>query len=139
MKRSTMKETLVNYIWKRRAGGFFNTEKSILLIDSAKSHSGREVEQAFSGVKCSIKIIHGILTPLLLFLETHVNTGTHDTHVNRWEDWVENGEAEFTKKEIARRASYQLVPEWADDTWKKTTTGDLIMKGFQQYDYIEYA
>ena len=137
MKRSTMKETLVNYIWKRRAGGFFNTEKSILLIDSG--HSGREVEQAFSGVKCSIKIIHGILTPLLLFLETHVNTGTHDTHVNIWEDWVENGEAEFTKKEIARRASYQLVPEWADDTWKKTTTGDLTMKGFQQYDYIEYA
>ena len=76
---------------------------------------------------------------MLLFLETHVNTGTHDTHVNRWEDWVENGEAEFTKKEIARRASYQLVPEWADDTWKKTTTGDLTMKGFQQYDYIEYA
>ena len=139
MKRSTMKETLVNYIWKRRAGGFFNTEKFILLIDSAKSHSGREVEQAFSGVKCSIKIIHGILTPLLLFLETHVNTGTHDTHVNIWEDWVENGEAEFTKKEIARRASYQLVPEWADDTWKKTTTGDLIMKGFRKYDYIEYA
>ena len=116
----------MNYIWKRRAGGFFNTEKSILLIDSPKSHSGREVEQAFSGRKCSIKIIHGILTPLLLFLETHVNTGTHDTHVNRWEDWVKNGEAKFTKKEIARRASYQLVPQWADDTWKKTTTGDLI-------------
>ena len=75
----------------------------------------------------------------MLFLETHVNTGTHDTHVNRWEDWVENGEAEFTKKEIARRASYQLVPEWADDTWKKTTISDLTMKGFQQYDYIEYA
>ena len=134
-----MNETFVNYIWKKRAGGFFNTEKFILLIDSAKSNSGREVKQAFSGIKCSIKIIHGILTPLLLFLETHVNTGTHDTHVNIWEDWVENGEAEFTKKEIARRASYQLVPEWADDTWKKTTTGDLIMKGFRQYDYIECA
>ena len=127
-----MKETFVNYIWKKRAGGFFKIEKSILLIDSAKSHSGREVGHAFSDVKCSIKIIHGILTKLLLFLETHVNTGTDDTHVNRQEDWVENGGAEFRKKEIARRVSYQPVPEWADDTWKNTTTGDLIMKGFHQ-------
>ena len=77
-----MKETYVNRIWKKRAGGFFNTGKPILL-DSAKSHSGRAVEQAFSIVKWSVKIIHDILTPLLLFLETNVNTRTHDTHVNR--------------------------------------------------------
>ena len=108
-------------------------------LHSAKSHSGGEVEQAFSGVKCSVKIIHGILTRLLLFLETNVNTRTHDTHVNRWEVWVENGEGEFTKWEFARCASYQLVAEWADDSWKKAATGDLILKGFRQYDYVEYA
>ena len=96
MKRPMVKETYVNHIWKKRAGGFFNIGKPILL-DSAKSHSGRAVEQAFSGVKCSVKIIHGILTPLLLFLETNVNTRTHNTHANRWEDWVKNGEDEFTK------------------------------------------
>ena len=114
-----MKETYINHIRKKRAAGCFNTGKSILLIDSAKSHSGSEVEQGFSGVKCSVKIIHCILTPLLLFLETHVNTGTHNTKVNRWKDWVENGEAELTKKEFARRVLYKLVAEWADDTWKK--------------------
>ena len=114
-----MKETYINHIRKKRAAGCFNTGKSILLIDSAKSHSGSEVDQGFSGVKCSVKIIHCILTPLLLFLETHVNTGTHNTKANRWKDWVENGETEFTKKEFARRALYKLVAEWADDTWKK--------------------
>ena len=46
-------------IWKRRSGGFFNAGKSILLMDSAKSHLGDEVEQAFTDVSSSIKIIHG--------------------------------------------------------------------------------
>ena len=83
MKRSMKKETYVNHIWKKRAGGFFNTGKPTILIDSAKSYSGREVEQAFSGVKCSVKIIHDILKLLLLFLETNMNNRTHDTHVSR--------------------------------------------------------
>ena len=59
MKYSMMKETYVKHIWKRRPGGFFNTGKSILLMDSAKSHLGDEVEQAFTDVSSSIKIIHG--------------------------------------------------------------------------------
>ena len=46
MKCSMMKETYVKCIWKRRPYGFFNTGKSILLMDSAKSHLGDEVEQA---------------------------------------------------------------------------------------------
>ena len=46
MKYSMMKETYVKCIWKRRPYGFFNTGKSILLMDSAKSHLGDEVEQA---------------------------------------------------------------------------------------------
>ena len=60
-------------IWKRRPDGFFNTGKSILLIDSAKSHLGNEVEQAFTDKNNSIKIIHGGITPLLQFLDIHVN------------------------------------------------------------------
>ena len=46
MKYSMKKETYVKRIWKRRPYGFFNTGKSILLMDSAKSHLGDEVEQA---------------------------------------------------------------------------------------------
>ena len=53
------KETYVKRIWKIRLIGFFNTRKCILLMDSAKSHLGDEVEQAFTDVSSSIKIIHG--------------------------------------------------------------------------------
>ena len=65
MKCSMVKEAYVKCVWKRRPGGFFNTEKSILLMDSAKRHLGDEVEQAFTEVSSSIKIVHGGMTLLL--------------------------------------------------------------------------
>ena len=70
--KEMMKETYVKRIWKRRPGRFFNTGKSILLMYSAKRHLGDEVEQVFTDVNSSIKIIHGGMTPLLQFLDTHV-------------------------------------------------------------------
>ena len=107
-------------------------------MDSAKSHLGDEVEQAFTDVNSSIKIIHGGMTPLLQFLDTHVNKPFKDSMKEKWEDWIVNGEAEFTEKGNRKRASYQLVAEWADDTWKKVATDELIIKGFRQCGYIEY-
>ena len=56
----------------------------------------------------------------------------------KWEDWIVNGEAEFTKKGNRKHASYQFVAEWADHTWKKVATDELITKGFRQWGYIEY-
>ena len=138
VKCSMMKETYVKRIWKRRPGGLFNTGKSILLMDSAKSHLGDEVEQAFTDVKSSIKIIHGGMTPLLQFLDTHLGKPFKDIMKEKWEDWIVNGEAEFMEKGNRKRVSYQLVAEWADDTWKKVATDELIIKGFRQCGYVEY-
>ena len=87
MKCSRLKETYVKRIWKRRPGGFFNTGKSILLMNSAESHLGDEVEQAFTDVNSSINIIHGGMTPLLQFLDTHVNRPFKDIMKEKWEDW----------------------------------------------------
>ena len=98
-------DTYVNHIRKRRPEGF-STQRSIHLIESAKVYSAHEVEQGFSGVNCSVKIIHDILTPLLQFLDTHVNIGTHNTQVNKGENWIEKVESEFTEKRFARRTSY---------------------------------
>ena len=108
MKCSIMKETYVKRIWKRRPGGFFNTGKSILLMDSAKSHLGDEVEQAFTDVNSSIKIIHGGMASLSQFLDNHVNKPFKEIMKEKWEDWIANGEAEFTQKGKRKCASYQL-------------------------------
>ena len=35
-------------------------------------------------------------------------------------------------------ANLILTAEWADDTWKKVTTDELIIKWFRQCGYIQY-
>ena len=55
----------------------------------------------------------------------------------KWEDWIVNGEAKFREKGKRKRASYKLVAEWADDTWKKVATDESIIR-FRQCGYIEY-
>ena len=58
----------------------------------------------------------------------------------RCENWIENGKAKFTDEGNRRHASYQLVVEWVDvATWKKVATDALLMKGFRQCGYTEYA
>ena len=54
------------------------------------------------------------------------------------EDWIANGETEFPEKGNRKDASYELVAEWVDDTWKNVATDELIIKGFRQCGYIEY-
>ena len=107
-------------------------------MDSAKSHLGDEIEQAFTDKNSSINIIHGVMTPLLQFLDTHVNKPFKDIIKEKWGDWIVNEEAEFMEKGNRKSASYQLVVEWADDTWKKVATDELIIKWFCQCGYIEY-
>ena len=107
-------------------------------MDCAKSHLCDEVEQAYTDVTSSIKIIHGAMTPLLQFLDTHVIKPFKDIMKEKWEDWIVNGEAEFMEKGNKKRVSYQLVAEWPDDGSKKVATDELILKGFRQCGYIEY-
>ena len=103
-----MKETYMKRIWKRRPGGFFNTGKCILLMDSAKSHLGDEVEQAFTDVNSSIKIIHGGMASLSQFLDNHVNKPFKEIMKEKWEDWIANEELEFKRKGKRKHASCQL-------------------------------
>ena len=77
-------------------------------MDSAKSHLGDEVEQAFTDVNSSIKIIHGGMGPLSQFLDTHVNKPFKEIMKEKWDNWIANREAEFPQKGKRKHASCQL-------------------------------
>ena len=92
------------------------------------NHLGAEIEKQFEDANSSVKIIKGRMTHLLQFLRTNPNNLFKDVLKEKWEDWIENGEAEYTEGGNRMRASYQVVAEWADDAWKKDA---LIMEGFR--------
>ena len=115
-------------------------------MGSAKSHLGDEVEQAFTDVNSSIKIIHGGLTHRSCSFWI---TGWTELYVDcmwkyyKWvvlyvEIWLVCGEVEFMETGNRKPASYKLVPERVDCTQKRVATDELIKKGFRQCGYIEY-
>ena len=66
-------------------------------MDSAKSHLGEKVEESLKKEDVSVKYIHTGMTPLLQFLDTRVNYPFKDGMKEKWEEWISNGEQEFTK------------------------------------------
>ena len=107
-------------------------------MDPAKSHLGEEVKRAFVDQNSDVEIIHGGMTPLLQFQDTHVNKPFKDRMRDEWEAWIEGTEVEYTASGNRKRASYQLVAEWADKIWKEVATDDVILQGFRECGYIEY-
>ena len=93
MKRDIMVKEFISKIWARCPGGYFKTGKSVILLDSHQSHFGKEVDQAFELSNTTTKMIHGGMTPLIQFLDTHINKPFKDCLKEAWETWMEAGVA----------------------------------------------
>ena len=138
MKQTFMVQSYIPGIWKRRPGGYFNTGKSVLLMDSVKSHIGDQIDAKFTECMSKAMLVHAGMTPLLQFKDTHINKAFKDDLTQQWEDWLESGEMEYTESGNRRRASYELVCTWVNDAWRRVATDETILKGFRECCYIYY-
>ena len=137
MTQNFMVSTFSTKIWKRRPGGFFNTGQSMLLMDSATCDLNGGIPEALTASNTNFKYIDTGMTPRLLqFLDSHVNKPFKDGLKEKWQEWSDFGEREYTEVGNRRRASYTRVAEWVFDVWRKATTNDLIVRGFRQCGYI---
>ena len=122
----------------KRPGGFFNSLSTLLIMDSATSHKTEAVKEQLTEKKIGAKIIHGGLTPLIQYLDTHVNKSFKGNVRALWEDWMAHGKAEYTKTGKRRRASYEMVTGWVHNVWNKVED-EQILKGFRENGYINYT
>ena len=116
---------------------FFKQKKSLLIMDTARSHIGDEIGSTFQNLETDAKYVDGGMTPLLQFLDTHVNKSFKDRLKDTWADWMDCGEVEYTRTGKSRRASYEMVAKWAQAAWKEVPN-DMIVSGFKQCGYIEW-
>ena len=69
------------------------------------------------------------MTPLLQVMDTHVNKPFKDILKNKWAEWLDHGEQEFTRTGKRRRASYEMIAQWVFEAWRLITP-DSICKRF---------
>ena len=138
MAGELMANSFTNDLWRKRPGAFFQQPKSLLIMDSARAHTTNEAAEALDGTNTKVDIIDGGMTPLLQLVDTHVNKPFKDHLREKWDEWMTDGEIQYTASGKRKRASYQMVVEWINDVWRKVATDDAIMKGFKECGYIGY-
>ena len=78
------------------------------------------------------------MTPLLPFLDTHIDKPFKDILKERGAEWIASGTEEYTKQGNRHRASYETICQWVFETWKSVAKPAFIVSGFQQCGYIEW-
>ena len=137
MKSIFMIDLYADKLWKHRPGCFFQQLKSLLIMDSSKSHLV-DVPDHFKGYNTEVKMINAGMTPLLQFIDTHINKSFKNKLREKWEDWMAHGIEEFTKSGNRRRAAYDLIATWIFDAWKQVAQPAFIIDGFRECGYIEW-
>ena len=106
-------------------------------MDTAASHTVEVVKTELTKLNTNIKFIEGGMTPLLQVMDTHVNKTFKDILKNRWAEWLDHGEEDFTRTGKRRRASYEMIASWVEEAWRHITP-ELILIGSRECGYIQW-
>ena len=117
MTGELMAKTYANDLCGKQPGAYFQQPKSLLIMDSARAHTSKEATDALGGTNTATEIIHGGMTPLQRFIDTHINKPFKDHLRNKWNEWMTGGEIQFTASGQRKRASYEIVLNWVNGAW----------------------
>ena len=110
-------KTYANDLWRKQPGAYFQQPKSLLIMDSARAHTSKEATDALGVTNTTAEIIDGGMTPLLQFIDTHINKPFKDHLRNKWNEWKTGGEIQFTASGQRKRASFEIVLNWVNGAW----------------------
>ncbi|GFV83257.1 pogo transposable element with KRAB domain [Trichonephila clavipes] len=102
-------------IWRKR-NSFFRP-KAFLIMDSMKSHVSENVKNTLKSVSAKIAIIPGGLTKKLQPLDVGINRSFKSKVRKLWEQWMSDGEKNYTKTGKLKWASYENVSCWVLKAW----------------------
>ncbi|GFW43498.1 pogo transposable element with KRAB domain [Trichonephila clavipes] len=95
-------------IWRKRKNSFF-LPKTFLIMDSMKSHVSENVKNALKSASAKIGIIPGGLTKKFQPLDVGINRSFKSKVRKLWEQWMSDGEKNYTKTGKLKRESYENV------------------------------
>ncbi|GFV45785.1 DNA polymerase theta [Trichonephila clavipes] len=86
-------------------------------MDSMKSHVSENVKNALKSASAKIAVIPGGLTKKLQPLDIGINRSFKSKVRKLWEQWMSDGEKNYTKTGKLKRASYENVSRWVLKAW----------------------
>ena len=101
-------------IWSKRLGGL-RKEKSILVWDMFRSHLTDSVKATLKRNNTVSAVIPGGLTSLLQPLDVSLNKPFKDNMRDKWNEWMANGDKQFTKGGNMRAPSLELLCEFVKE------------------------
>ena len=72
-------------------------------------HTSKETTDAFGDTNTTTKIIDGSMTPLLQFIDTHINKPYKDHLRNKSNKWMAGDKIQFTASSKCKRASMRWL------------------------------
>ena len=62
-------------------------------------------------------------------LDNHLNKPFKDAMRIKWEEWLLNGDREYTRTGKCKGASYEMVAQWVSEVWREMSR-DIIKRSF---------
>ena len=119
--------------YSQRPGGFFHTQRALLVMDSMRAHITEDVKRALEANNTTPAIIPGGLTKLLQPLDISVNRTFKASMRVLWEEWMSSGEHSFTKTGRLRRATLTEIAQWVLSAWDSVSV-TCVTNGFRKAD-----
>ena len=117
-------------IWFNRPNSL-RQQKSLLVWDMFRAHLCDSVKRKLSRKKCRQAVIPGGCTSVLQPLDVCLNKPFKTNMRKRWNEWMINGDKEFTPSGNMKRPSIPLILSWIRDAWHDIPS-QMIVKSFKK-------
>ena len=104
---------------------------SLLVWDMFRAHLCDSVKRKLSRKNCRQAVIPGGCTSVLQPLDVCLNKPFKTNMRKRWNEWMINGDKEFTPSGNMKRPSIPLILSWIRDAWHDIPS-QMIVKSFKK-------
>ena len=131
MTSEIFKKEWCEKVWRGRPGSLFRTPAA-LVLDRHRSHT-HETSVSHLDKRHNTRsiFIPGGMTSVLQPCDVVWNKPMKDRVREKWNDWMANGEQQFTRTGKRKRASYIMVTEWVVDAWQSIPR-EMITLSFEK-------
>lgn len=113
------KEIMISWlqsVWQKQKNSFFHP-KAFLIMDLMKAHLSENVKNALKSTSAKTAIISGGLTKKLQPLEVGINRSFKSKVRKLCEQWMSDGEKNFTNTRKLKCVLYENVSIWVLKAW----------------------